>query len=70
MSVTPDADLPAGDFCIDEDLAAVDGCAREPAGWTVVHGDHVAVVVWDGDVDCDGCGRLFIDDAEIGPWCR
>lgn len=59
-----------GDVCLDEALVPQDGCPEEPTGWTVIQGDHVAVVLWDGDQSCDGCGRLFIDGVETGTWCR
>ena len=60
----------AGDACLDEDLSPQEACPEEPSGWTVIQGDHVAVVLWDGDSSCDGCGRLFIDGEETGAWCR
>lgn len=65
-----DTDPRAGDFCLDEGAEDVRDCPEEQVDWTVFQGDHSAVVLWDGDVNCDGCGRLFIDDVEVGSWCR
>jgi len=61
---------PAGDFCIDEDVISAKGCDAEGVGWTVLRGSSDAMVVWDGDVTCDGCGELYIDSRAAGEWCR
>lgn len=70
VSAAPEDGDRSGDYCIDEALDKVEGCGNEGVGWTVLHGDHVAVVLWDGDVACDGCGSLFIDGVASGQWCR
>jgi hypothetical protein len=54
---------------LDEDRHRDVGCADEFVGWTVFQGDHVAAALWDGDVACDGCARLFIDGVEVGASC-
>lgn len=38
-------------------------------GWTVLQGDRTVVALWDGDLACDGCARLFIEGEEVGEWC-
>ena len=60
----------SGDFCVDEAVHETKGCKSEGVGWTVVRGTHDAMVVWDGDVACDGCGVLYIDGLAAGTWCR
>ena len=59
-----------GDFCVDEEVLETKGCKSEGVGWTVVRGTQNAMVVWDGDVACDGCGVLYIDGLAAGTWCR
>jgi hypothetical protein len=59
-----------GDFCLDEAVVTAKGCDMEGVGWTVLRGSSDAMVVWDGDVSCDGCGDLYIDGHEAGSWCR
>ncbi len=69
VTAAPAGDARSGDYCIDEELTTVDGC-DEPTGWTVIQGDHTAVVLWDGDLACDACGELYVDGEHAGSWCR
>ena len=59
----------SGDFCIDEALTDTEACG-EGVGWTVLRGEQTAMVLWDGDVSCDGCGALYVDGVPSGSWCR
>jgi hypothetical protein len=60
----------SGDFCVDEAVLETKGCKSEGVGWTVVRGTQDAMVVWDGDVACDGCGALYVGGFAVGKWCR
>lgn len=60
---------PAGEWCLDQQVTPVDGCAAEGVGWTTLQGSGVAVVIWDGDAACDGCGALYVDGAPVGALC-
>ena len=55
---------------MDEAVASAKGCDAEGVGWTVLRGSSSAMVVWDGDVSCDGCGELYVDGHAAGSWCR
>jgi hypothetical protein len=61
---------PVGDFCLDESVVTAEKCDAEGVGWTVLRGSSDAMVVWDGDVTCDGCGALYVDGHAAGSWCR
>lgn len=69
ITAAPSADVRTGDWCLDQQVAPVASCPAEGVGWTALQGDAAAVVIWDGDAVCDGCGALVVDGAPAGVFC-
>jgi hypothetical protein len=68
-TIEAEGDSRQGELCIDESRVPEPTCAEEDVGWTILQGDRVVVALWDGDIACDGCARLFIEGEEVGGWC-
>jgi hypothetical protein len=59
----------SGDLCATWSYDVVAACDAEPVGRFAVAGAQALEVRFDGDVDCDGCGELFVDGVAAGEVC-
>ncbi|MDP2307472.1 MAG: hypothetical protein Q8P18_15705, partial [Pseudomonadota bacterium] len=69
LMVSASDTVATGDLCAEFDLADVAACPAEPVGTFHIVGANDLTVTFDGDVGCDGCGRLAVDGVDTSTVC-
>lgn len=67
LYVVESSEVTTGDLCVHYDLHEQTGA--EPSGIVYFIGAQQVSVWFEGDLDSDGCGRLFVDGVEEGEAC-